>query len=353
MADFEVRPSMIKKYSSNQDKIANSLMRISGEINSCVVGLRGCISSSSYRYIQNSLSSISRKVENNAKNVYNMNNALNQISKQYVTTENKLKETKVKNEVVNTNTNKLPSWAKNLSSIIGEFGLGGSLISAAIYSKEGLTPSFGKALLGVIGSGASLVGNIIDKKPFSIFGLNSSIDAIGFRENLAMQLEKYKINSSYNSVNTSSAAKQAHNISAFAKWGAVALTGVDRFVKNVKEYNGDFSNKDLYIETIGETAVKVGTGIVLKAVIGAGVAAVAGASAPAWIAGVGAVAAGIALDNVAKNVFHKDDFAELVSDGAISAAKNIGNGLNSIKQGITNSVGKGIRNIGKSIAKWF
>ena len=155
MADFEVRPSMIKKYSSNQDKIANSLMRISGEINSCVVGLRGCISSSSYRYIQNSLSSISRKVENNAKNVYNMTNALNQISKQYVTTENKLKGTKI----------------KGLS--IGKFDFGSGLVNTVIKGNEGWIPS----ILGLTGTGAVIVGKVMATS--KIFGFDSSGTAEG------------------------------------------------------------------------------------------------------------------------------------------------------------------------------
>lgn len=236
-------------------------------------------------------------------------------------------------------------WKELILGTIGNFGIFGKafeLITTGLTTGD--STDIGKLILDLIGSGASVGGKIVDGEIVDIFGLFKTVDAIGFRENLAMQLEKFKINSSYNSQNLTGAAKTANNIGAIAKWGGVALTAVSKFVGNAEEFNGDFGNWRMYAETIGETAVSVGTGILVTA----GVGALLGASAPAVL--VGAIGTGIvAVGNWASESLFGVSVTEAVSDFAIDTATAVVDGVKDIGK----AIGDGFSNAGKAIASWF
>jgi len=236
----------------------------------------------------------------------------------------------------------IPEW---VLSLLGRFGIGGKafeFIGTGITSADPL--DMGKLLLDLVGSGASVGGKIVDGEIIDLFGLSKTVDAIGFRENLAMQLENFKVNSAYNSKNLTGAAKAANNIGAIAKWGGVALTGIERFIDNTKEFNGDFGNWRLYAETIGETAVSVGVSVLAAA----GVGAILGASAPALL--VGALGAGVvALGNWASESIFGVSITEGVSDFVINTATEV---VDSAKA-IGKAIGDGFSNAGKAIASWF
>ena len=241
------------------------------------------------------------------------------------------------------------NWGPILS-VLGQFGIIGGIASTTGSAAQNDSVAIGKGLLGVLGEGAKLVGKMIGKtSTVSPFGLGKTVDAIGFAENLAMKLDGYIINNSYNANNLSAAQKTANNIGAYAKWGGVALTAVGSFVSNIKEFDSDIKNPRLWAETAGETAVSVGSGIL----IGAGVAAIAGATAPAWAVGVVAVGTSLAVDWGVKQVTglfgEEKGLSELVSDTVIDSVVAVGK----VAKSVGKAVGDGVSKAGKAIASWF
>lgn len=247
-------------------------------------------------------------------------------------------QTNVVNPEKQKDSTQKDKWYTKLFEFFGVFGIAGAttefILNGAFGGDEFAT---GKSLLDLIGNVAKTGAKIFDGKEFHLLGLNSTVDAIGFRKNLAMQLEKFKINSSNNSVNLTGAEKVGNNIAAVAKWGGVALTGVSKFIGNYDEYNGDFKNWRMYLETIGETAVSVGTGVLATAAVGA----VLGPGAPVVL--VGAIGTGVVMAaNWAVKEISGKDLSELVSDTVIDAV-----------QGGVKAIGNGIKSAGKAIASWF
>lgn len=247
-------------------------------------------------------------------------------------------QTNVVNQEEEKDSTQKDKWYTKFFDFFGSFGIIGAttefILNGTVGGDEITT---GKSLLDLIGNVAKTGAKIFDGKEFHLFGLNSTVDAIGFRKNLAMQLEKFKINSSNNSVNLTGAEKAANNISAVAKWGGVALTGVSKFIGNYEEYNGDYKNWRMYLETIGETAVSVGTGVLATAAVGA----VLGPGAPVVL--VGAIGTGVVMAaNWAVKEISGKDLSELVSDTVIDAV-----------QGGVKAIGNGIKSAGKAIASWF
>lgn len=222
------------------------------------------------------------------------------------------------------------NWDPYLSGI-GNLGTAGSIISATFgiaYQPE----SIGKNIAKLVGTGAKMAGKIADGKPIDLLGI-STVDAIGFSENLAKELDGYIINNSYNSKNMSVAAKNASNISAVAKWSGVAISGMVNFLDNFEEYNADLSNPRLYTETIGETVVD----LTLGAFVGAGVAAMAGATAPVWAVGVVSTGAVMAINWVSEEVTGKN-VAELVSDTVLDTVEAAGKYVAAATEYVGNAV---------------
>lgn len=247
-------------------------------------------------------------------------------------------QTNVVNQEEEKDSTQKDKWYTKFFDFFGSFGIIGAttefILNGTVGGDEIAT---GKSLLDLIGNIAKTGAKIFDGKEIQLLGLQSTVDAIGFRENLAMQFEKFNINSSYNSVNLTGAEKAANNISAVAKWGGVALTGVSKFIGNYEEYNGDYKNWRMYLETIGETVVSVGTGVLATAAVGA----VLGAGAPAVL--VGAIGTGVVMAaNWAVEKISGKNISELVSDTVIDAV-----------QDRVKAIGNGIKSAGKAIASWF
>lgn len=223
-------------------------------------------------------------------------------------------------------------WARVLK-VLGKCGAIGGFASAlgglAIGTVEGDVKRTVKAVPDIMKWAGSTGAKIVDKNLIDIWGTNT-VDAIGFRENIAKQLDDYVFNSSHNIVNKTAAAKTAHNLGAIAKWGGVAISGACNFVENVDEYGGDLSNYKVYAETLGETAIDVGLGVLVTA----GVGALAGATAPVWA--VGAVSAGIIMLADDLNV------TEIVSDAAITVVETVGETIGDLGKAAANAIGDAV-----------
>lgn len=230
------------------------------------------------------------------------------------------------------------SW-RDLLPFLGAFGVDGAIINSYISITDD-PKNIGKSGAKLVDTLAGVVGKAAEGKTIDLFGMEA-INKVGFKENLVAKLEGYKIN---NPSKTTVASKNASNVGAVAKWAGVAITGMLSFAENVEEFNADFSNPRLYVETVSETVVDTGLGLL----VGAGVAALAGATAPVWAVGV--VSSGVILGaNLLSEALFYKDVGEFVTDSAIKLAKAAGECV----EGAAKAVGKAVKGTAKKAkAAW-
>ncbi|MBO5373345.1 MAG: hypothetical protein J6A75_11620 [Lachnospiraceae bacterium] len=134
------------------------------------------------------------------------------------------------------------------------------------------------------------------------------------------------------------------------KWGGVILSGVTNAISNKKEMETEgISTKRAVAETITETAVDVGIGMVATAAA----TALLGATAPAVMVGAAAAGAVWAADAATRYLTKKitgseKKLTELVSDTILDAAEAV----EKIKNNAKKAVGNAVKNVGKAFAKW-
>lgn len=132
---------------------------------------------------------------------------------------------------------------------------------------------------------------------------------------------------------------------AIASWGAVALTGVTNAFSNIdeqKESNGTMSTGRVVAETISETiidtALTYGSGVVVGAAVTAALGTVA-APGVLVVAASGAIVAGV---NAGVKALTGKTTTEWLSDSILDAGETIGK-----------KVGNAVRNVKQSIGNWF
>lgn len=359
MSELVVKPSVMNRCVSSEQGIAKKLNNLSGEITSIQRSLSFNIRSRAK--IDSQLTALAKVSQKNSQNSGQLAKVLSEAVGIYNSAENTVqgniktstakkgnkssgKGSKSNTDNKKTKTTDWKSIIKNFGKLVGGSGTVGSITECfcGFYSAEN-SYDIGKSLLKVIGVGASVAGKIADSKLINLFGTASN-SGIGFAENLAIQFDKFKINNSYNSANLSNGAKVANNVGAIAKWGGVALTGAQKFFGNLEEFNNDFSNPRMYLETIGETAVETGLGVLATAAV----ATILPVTAPAWAVAAGGAAVVMGVNYLSEKYLNTN-IAEAVSDTVINGATNVYNGVKNIGK----SIGDGIGNAGKAIAKWF
>ncbi len=117
--------------------------------------------------------------------------------------------------------------------------------------------------------------------------------------------------------------------------GGIALSGVVNAFGNYEEYRrGEISADRAVVETVMETAVDWGKGLLIGAGVAAGFAA-AGVAAPAVVVGAAAVGISMAADWICEKVTGKN-VTELVSDAIVDVGYQIKDDATALWSGITN-----------------
>ncbi len=139
---------------------------------------------------------------------------------------------------------------------------------------------------------------------------------------------------------------------AVASWGAVAVNGVLNWFGNKEEQaasNGTMSTGRVIAETVTETVVDTaltyGAGIVVGAAVTAALGTVA-APGVLVVAASGAIVAGI---NAGVKALTEKTTTEWVSDAILDAGEAIGNAASNAAKSISQTA----RNVSKSVGKWF
>lgn len=234
-------------------------------------------------------------------------------------------------------------WKSLLLKLVGNAGIIGSGTAAIASWITGGTTA--KDVLSLIKNLTGLAGGIAKAVPNSgesfdwkaLVGLDAAVKTntptswLGADGTLAKELSKLKF---------SNAETASEKIACGAKWAGYALTAVITGYDNFTDPDNTTFSRRL-AETVGETAVKIGEGILVKTAITAGLAALGCVGAPAIAVGVASVAVIAVADAVSTKLTGKD-VAELVSDTVIDGTKAVVEG-----------VGNAVKSAGKAISGWW
>lgn len=226
------------------------------------------------------------------------------------------------------------SW-EDTWDVIGEFGPIGTGVSAVGQFFTGGTPC--KSGLKFLKGAADITGDVAKN-----ISSNTSFDWQSLTNIKTVQNETAGkvFGDAIDDYNFSKAPNTAGKVAVAAKWVGtgltVATTAYDNFVDEENSVGRSIA------ETVGESAVKVVTGVACKAAATAivtGIAATVGAPAVATAAAIGVVAVGIswAADKVCEAITGKD-LAEATSDLVLDTAEKVGKAVGSAAKKVAGKV---------------
>ena len=217
---------------------------------------------------------------------------------------------------------------KDVFKIVGSTGVIGSSVSLGYSIATSNVGSTMKGISKLIGETAKLADNSTGGNVswLDVFKWTKSEDK-GFLDNLSDQFKKYSFGEN------PTAWKKTSTV---AKWAGDVITVGTTWYDNYKEYNGDMGNLGMWAETIVESALDIGSGIAIGAVVAAALG-----GAPVLVVGAATAAAGVFVDWVGDALLG-GDWKETVSDGIIKGVSWIGN-----------AVGDVAKKASQGIANWF
>lgn len=179
----------------------------------------------------------------------------------------------------------------------------------------------------------------------TLFGFQKGIledTPTNLRDALGEQVSKYNIGK---------AKTNWGKAGVVAKWAGslltVATTAYDNFTD---EENTTVGRK--IAETVGESAVKIGEGILIGGAVTAGAAALGFVGAPVAVVGAITVGATWAIDK-GFEFFTGKNAAEFISDGAIEIVKDVGETVSGVAKDVGEAIGDAVSSAGKAISGWW
>ena len=216
------------------------------------------------------------------------------------------------------------------AGIIGSvFSTIGGLITGGISVSNGLSTAKGaaKAIENIAKAVPKNSTSSFDWK--TLFGFNSTTTKYKtFGKIFGESIEKLKFGN---------AKTVSDKIAVGAKWAGYGLTAISTFYENFTDTTENNSTGRKIAESIGETAVTIGEGLVIGAAV---TTAFAAASIGPAVVAVGAITVGVtwAVDWLSEKVTGKD-FAEFVSDSVLdfgeAAIKSVGKTAKKVSGAIT------------------
>lgn len=140
-------------------------------------------------------------------------------------------------------------------------------------------------------------------------------------------------------------------------WLGVACDGIINYYDNQEEMRTEgISQKRAWEETISETVIDVGKGILVGAAVTAGLTAAIG-SAPVLAVAAGTAIVTVGADYATKKLTKlftgkEKDFTEFVSDGILDIKDKAVEGVNYVKEGFNKATGALANATGKALSKW-
>lgn len=323
--------------------------------------------------IGNRLSSISSQLSNIENRIYNIKNTVERSANSYRSTDAKVvawknavvgrisglgyagigaaafavaEKTKQSNKKAKVNektTGDFSLWSwKDTWKLVGSGGIIGSIISAVGGAiTGGVSVSNG---LNTTKGVAKIIENIAKAVPKTsnasfdwktLFGFNSAITKDtpkSFSKAFGESVDKLKFGN---------AKTVSDKVAVGAKWAGYGLTAITTVYDNFTDTSENNSTGRKIAESIGETAVKIGEGLLIGAGVTAAFAAAGAVGAPAVV--VGAVTVGVtwAIDKVCEAITGKD-VAEFVSDTVLDTGKKA-----------VHAVGNAAKKVSGAVSGWW
>lgn len=383
MACFQANVIRMNEVAAQINQAAQRLNNIADNIQGLTGG--GGISAASYWVIRNRIRSMAQSIENEEERAKVMASALTETAKLYTNCETALSEGEL-NWISNEGENSggqagdvenvvseeshwydaLPSsFAKTVLDIIGTAGDGGKIAALPIailkmlVDGDGFTAKDTGAIIK--GAGNSIIGflnanskGILNKEGLKeLFGLNEcktivTDSSAGWWGNVSDSFKKTlkdKLMPVADDIDNGGTKIKGSTV---AGW---ALTLIANGFSNYDEYQtGGISGGRAVAETVSESVIDVLKMAGLTAAVAAGAAAI-GLSAPAVVVGGVAVAVSAVADYVSKQ-FTGKAVTELVSDGILDLAENVGNWAGETAQSVKKKVTGAISSIGDAVSGW-
>ena len=340
MSYIRVKPNEI-------DAAADKLSSIGVSLNRCIGSLRiektiRTISSSGSGEIYHALGNVISYLDSDRDGINSLSEALVQTGAMY---------SKSETEVSDLFGSK-PSFDWEIpdliNDIIGEFGVVGGFVSWVNERNAGNGDllSRAKAVKGLVGWVGDLFSWAFDDDAGlgALFGFTKPEKIPGnFSDAIAKQVEKYM----WPKDSLGKAVPVSDKIDVVCKWAGAGLTVVTTGIENFTDPEN--TTERAFLETIGESSVKIGEAMLLGSVL-------ALTGAPAVVAGAGVVAATWAIDK-GFEYFTGKSAAEFISDTALDFAGNVidtvSQGAEMIGNAVSDAVGNAFSTVGETVSGWW
>ena len=346
------------------------------QIVSCVHSVRGGLSfsnQSSYE-IKRRLQNISNELSRQSQTLRHMANVLEQARSRYSACEDQitgemsgggasLPDASIFGNLAFTLLNdrlKNQDGSQNLLNelflgILGEEGAAGKTTAAWLNlldeEKSALEKGIGvgKSGAGIAGIMASWMKNGMKESEIAeyLFGWNTKNipEDMDFWKALKGEAGEYLLE---NGDDMTKAAKVGDGLAVGVKWLGGVLSFAGSSVDNYEEYkSGEISGGRAVAETVTETAVDIGSDMLITAGVTAGAAALGVTAAPAVVVGGVAVAAKWGLDCLCESLWDKS-FTETVSDGLLDMGEAVADSVGKAATAVTD----GVKSFWKSTTSW-
>lgn len=348
VSEILVKTNIMTQCVNSERDITNKLNNLAREIESVQRRLRFNVKSRAK--IDSQLSSLIRVTQRNSEHMTSLSNVLSNAVGTYYVAEKRIEENATGATVASSKSSSSESTKSDSDSawkwtwndtwkLVGSVGIVGSVVSTIgsiitggdTWSTDSLKMvlSTGKNIAKVVEKVAGASGSNFDWK--KLFGFNlTDASSNSFFSALKDQGSQYKFGN---------ATTVADKVKVGAKWAGVALTGAIKAYENFTDTTeNNFWGRRL-AETIGETAVTVGEGILISAAVGA-----VCAGAPAVVVGGITVVTTWAVDKAFEAITGKDT-AEFISDTVLDAGEKIIEGASNIAKSVGNTAQKAAGNV--------
>lgn len=376
MEQFSVDLSKLNQRIEEEQNIAKNLTEVGTRLRGIGSSLGFQVRSSSG--IQSALKQLAEETDGYGSGMLKLQESLKNIQNYYRTTEQSICGDQPENSVTTPTTDAGFNWkiSGTIWKLVENFGVVGKFASMfGTLATEGVdyknllggakkfvtivgdlaqnaysaTPDWKSALLGKWAKGSAFSGLDIAKK-IEDGTKGVSVGWSTFGQSVEKQLTDFTFKN---------ATTVGDKIKVGAKWAGVGLSAITNGISNYKDFEaGKMDGERAVKETIMETAVDVGTGIVATAAATAGLAALGVAGAPA--VAVGAIAVGItwAADAgcraITKNWLGEEkSLTETISDAILDTEEALTAGAGKVIDAGAKAIGNAVNSMGKSIAKWI
>ncbi len=346
--ELEIQTEKVKRLAENLDAIERKLNKIGSEAEE--IGNNVKISSTSARTIQKNLQFISSEINRSAESVGKLSSGLSQSVSWYAQSEKEISGAgeaviPITSEQASTGTSGetsdtkggILSWS-DFWKFVSEAGIIGSGLAAIfnMVTGDGSAKNWinsGKYMLKMIGNGLSAVGKA--KWKDYLLGLKDSFEKMDM-SSVSSAWRSYWAKTA-DDLTFETGGITVKNAKVATKWGGYILTSFANGFENYEEYQnsgGQMTAGRAVAETVIETGVDIGLGVVGGAAVAAGAAALGVTAAPAVVTGLAVAGVTWAANGICEWITGGDDIGETVANGVcdgFSAAKNwLGNVVNGV-----------------------